>query len=300
MFRHNRRLILVLFFLLCLFLTMSFVSADDNITDDGLEGADCDDSLISLDQSGGNNRVNSFKNLQNLINNSISHEINIYKDYTYHEGDNPIIIDKSIVINGNNHTLNALNKSSIFIIKSNDVVIRNLNFLNAGCGEFNLSTHGEDSFDAVIVDDFNIFKDYRNYLITDSTHHIGGAIYSAANSLVISGCKFENNHASLGGAIYSNCGNLFIDNVDFINNHAYCGAAIYLNATNSTISNSRFLNNNASSFGSGIYQKKDNVKIINSTFLNNHAEDNSTLFLLDNWEFSGINLTYYNSFIVFK
>ncbi len=297
MFKQKKWLIWVFLLFLCIFLSVSFVSADDNITDDELQFYDCDDSVVSLDQS---NEDYSFSDFQKLINNSTCGEINLNNDYTYHEGDNPIVIDKSIVINGNNHTFNALNKSSIFNIKSNDVVIRNLNFLNAGCGEFNLSTYG-NSFYAVIVDDFNVFKDYTDYLITNPNHQIGSAIYSSADSLVISDCKFENNHASLGGAIYSNCRNLFIENVDFINNQAYCGAAIYLNGNNSTIYNSRFLNNTSSSFGAGIYQTKyDNVKIINSTFLNNHGEDNSTLFLWGYWEFSQINSTYYESFINFK
>jgi len=259
-------------------------AAQDNVTDDNI--------VVAIEN-------NSFNDLQILINDSVSDEINLTNDYTYHEGDKPILINKSIIINGNNHTLNALNKSSILNIKAGNVVIKNLNFLNAGCGEFNLTTYGI-SYNAVIVDDFNRFNAYDNYGMTFPKTHIGGAIYSTANSLVIEDCKFKNNHASLGGAINSNDEKLFINNTEFINNTAYIGAAIYLNTNNTTIHNSKFTNNNASSFGAGIYQKRNKVKLVNSTFSNNHAINNSTLFLLDYWELSETNLTYFNTFINFN
>ena len=242
---------------------------------------------------------NSFSEFQRIVDNS-NNEINITKDYTYYDGDKPILINKSIVINGNNHTFNALNKSSILNIEATSVVIKNLNFINANAGEFDLYTRWVDSYKSFIFNDDGQFNVYSDHLFTYSYSNLGGAISSKSNNLIVQDSTFENNHASFGGAIYCDSGNLSVDNVNFIENHAYCGAAIFLNTTNSTISNSIFLKNNASSFGAGIYQKKDSIKIINATFLKNHALNNATLFLSGYWDFLGINLTYYNSFINFN
>ena len=242
---------------------------------------------------------NSFSEFQRIVDNS-NNEINITKDYTYHEGDKPIFINKSIVINGNNHTFNALNKSSIFNIEAHSVVIKNLNFINANAGEFNLTTRFVETYKSFIFNDNGQFSVNYNYLFSYPDSNFGGAISSKANNLLIRDSTFENNYASFGGAIYCDVGNLSIDNVNFINNHAYYGGSIFLNDTNSTVFNSNFIRNNAYSYGAGIYQKKNNIKIINTTFMKNQAVNNATLFLSGFWDFLGINLTYYNSFINFN
>ena len=314
MFMHNRRLILVLFFLSCLFLTMSFVSADDNITDDGLEVTDCDDSLISLDYLGGNNRVNSFKNLQNLINNSISHEINLYKDYTYDNNTDSsftegILINKSVVINGNGHIIDAQNKSRIFNITADNVIIRNISFVNANCFPihergiivepiifepiFSTFTHGHQVYNSVAYKSGN-FQDIHYQTSYGSLK--GGAIYCSGNNLKIVNSSFINNNAQAGGAIYMEGVNSQLIDLLFINNTAWVGGGTIFNqGRNTFISQSQFYLTKTQYWQYGICSNNDiNIQDCNFTY-----ESYGVLFCGGDWKMDNMNSTYFDSFVKF-
>ena len=293
---------------------MSFVSADDNITDDGLEGTDCDDSLISLDYLGGNNRVNSFKNLQNLINNSISHEINLYKDYTYDNNTDSsftegILINKSVVINGNGHIIDAQNKSRIFNITADNVIIRNISFVNANCFPIQenwgiivvptifepispTSTHSHQMYNSVAYELGN-FHDLH-YGVPNFSFN-GGAIYCSGNNLKIVNSSFINNNAQSGGAIYIEGVNSQLIDLLFINNTAYAGGTIFNNGRNTFISQSRFCLSNTQYWQYCICSNND-ITIQDCNFTN---ESNGVVFSGGDWKMDNMNSTYFDSFVKF-
>ena len=91
---------------LCFFLSIACVSADD------------------LNETG------NFTELNDLINDADGYDINLTSDYGYVDGDEDVVISKSVTINGNNHTIDH-NESAI-VINANDsnVVFEEVNFLN--------------------------------------------------------------------------------------------------------------------------------------------------------------------------
>ena len=127
---RNRKFILILLLFSCIFICMSFASAN-NITDDDSYNSDYNESNVVDSPS------NSFTDLNKLINNDLNKsEIILEDDFVYQDDcdenfTNGIFINKSIVINGNGHIIDAQNKSMIFNIKGDNVVIKNITFINA-------------------------------------------------------------------------------------------------------------------------------------------------------------------------
>ena len=156
-----------------------------------------------------------------------------------------ILIDKSITINGNGHTLTGKN-GRLFYIESGNVVLNNITVSDTSLG----------------VE--KIWQGYDNPYLNPDTGEIndpygdlnrfdGGAIYSKGNLEIIN-CRFLNNAISsdyenydysMGGAVYSN-GDLRVVNSSFISNKisgyaVNTGAALYcrgyLNIINSLFEN---------------------------------------------------------------
>ena len=179
------------------------------------------------------------------------------KDYLF-SGNNTkgILINKSITIDGNGHILDGNHLSGIFNITADNVILKNIVFLNAigleGCAVYGDSLVINCTFKYCIS-----FPDpplIINYKGPDS---YGAAMYGgkAVNSTFIS------NHVKYGGAIYNgtavNC--LFVDNTaDYQGGAIYDGIAI----------NSTFINNTAYGDGGAVY----GTYCINSTFINNNAK----------------------------
>lgn len=160
-------MLIILLVCMCL----SAVCAADNTTgiSDNLA------TINSVDMSGvigdaGNE--NSFADLQKEIGNTEENgTLNLNKDYTWTSSDSkdPIIINKSMTVNGNGHIIDAKKQTSIFKIdESANVVLKNINFINANSS-----------------DDEN-----------------GGAVYFDGNGSAVN-CNFMNCSSSeYGGAVY--------------------------------------------------------------------------------------------------
>ncbi|SDA73455.1 hypothetical protein, partial [Methanobrevibacter millerae] len=101
-------------------------SADVNeeLNDEVLSAAAENDDVLSAGEG-------SFNELQLLINRG-SGTINLDKNYRYQPGDikTGIVISKSIIINGNNFTIDGMNQAKIFKINSNGVTLKDLNIVN--------------------------------------------------------------------------------------------------------------------------------------------------------------------------
>ena len=126
----------------------------------------------------------------------------------------PFIIKRAIVIDGQGHTIDAQQKTNIFILK-NKVTIKNLNLINGKAAQ-------------------------------------GGAIYSYTNDLVVDHCTFKNNFATEnGGAIYISTAKLTVTNSVFTKNKVENkkasghGGAIWIYMGSSKISKSTFTSNSA-------------------------------------------------------
>ena len=279
---------LLLFSGIILILSLSFVSASDNSTP-------CEN--INNNSSPLKDSINTFNDLQNEINNENDYLI-LDKDYEYVDGNiNGVLINKSITIDGNGHTLNGNGKSRIFYISSQNVTIKNIIFKNGlakglyfnktnigGGAIYWNAVNGKlinsifinntgagllyDEFEneEVVNDDGSILITYRMRPMGASTNR-GGAIVWLGDNGYIKGCTFQNNHVGYpngGGAVFWVANNATIDESFFENNHAWFGASVLYQGDRLIIKNSKFLNNSFFNRDeSGIFG--ENISIINSS-----------------------------------
>ncbi|MCR5025856.1 MAG: hypothetical protein K6A34_00215 [Methanobrevibacter sp.] len=329
--------ILILLIFLMLFLCISSVSALENQTDDsGGNGkiSISENPENQTDDSGGNGKIGisespkisnasngTYTDLAARIADAIANNgsvlylpynfaYNEETDYKYNHYVYPnypyygILINETLTINGNNHTISGSNVARIFTINATDgvVTLNNITFADSA-GAINSETD-------LSVNDCTFINNAEKYQIgswgaingcggditvTNSTFVNnsaikGGAIHVMQTDITtITGSVFTNNTATgmidgpnaCGGAIYANGGlKLNIDNCTFTNNTAIVGDdtswggaidAFY----ETVISNSKF-NNNSAGFGGaldvvGNSANPDTIVISNNTFTNNIA-----------------------------
>lgn len=172
-----------------------------------------------------------------------------------------IEINGDIIIDGNNHTIDAKEKTRIFNIHGQNIVLKNLYLKNGYVDKRGGALYIDKGTQVRLINDtfennFSFFK--------------GGAIYSKGN-LDIKHCRFERNNAKdFGGAIYIKKEPLEIKSAEFYDNgvDGY-GGAIYIDCESETrIINSEF-EKNVSNNGSGVLEGSGNAHIQNTKFLNN-------------------------------
>ncbi|WP_407432913.1 C1 family peptidase [Methanobrevibacter sp.] len=244
----------------------------------------------------------NFTALQNEISNA-SDVLEITQDYTYDNVSDKELVDgifiwnkEHLIINGNGHTINGNNQSSIFVVYSPHVVINNLTFVN-GRGE---------SGGAIVASDKNItlnnviFKD--NYALSS-----GGAVFSGGNLTINNGqfidnyagragnsiglglnsflwannCTFLNSRDILKFIINAEASTLYLDGCIFENITSKYGSAVYSNKR-LYISNSKFINLHANMTGGALIIKNNEDALIrNSTFINNSAKNDGGAIFTD-------------------
>lgn len=136
----------------------------------------------------------SFTDLNELISKNDG-EIVLQSDYLF--DDNPELFDgieivkDNLVIDGNNHIINANGKSKVFNVTAQNITLKNIIFVNG-------------------------------YSID------GGVLKNHSNNLIVENCKFEGNCALNGGAVCNPEGNLKLVDCDFDKNYAFgLGGALY-------------------------------------------------------------------------
>ena len=112
MLKQKEKLIFVLFLFSCIFLSMSFVSAENNITFDDLK--------------------NEIDNAQDTL--------VLNKNYDLDNSTSGISINKPISFEGNNFCINANNSNRIFNILSNNVTLKDIVFICGESDDFNIIT----------------------------------------------------------------------------------------------------------------------------------------------------------------
>ena len=236
--------VISLLFILCL-LSISIVSATEDVKIDDLQAADEADDVITADNA------KAFTDLKNEIINSESGAINLESDYAYSGSDSTegVAIDKAITINGNGHVLDGKNSARILAVRHADVVINDVIFKNAK---------------------------YQGS---------GAAIWTKSVSITLNNCTFINNNADYGGVLYSPVGGNKITNCKFINNTATSsGGAININGNDNIIENNYFYNNKATKVNGGAIgfggSVNKNNQIIGNTFEKNSAAgDGGAIYL---------------------
>ena len=225
-----------------------------------LMGQSENDEIISEENPG------TFSELQADIDAAASGSTLVLdKDYQYEDGFDykGILISKSITIDGNGHKIDAQGNSRMFNITSNDVMIKNMIFMNGelviGNGAA-IYTNGSLSILNCTFNNNNAGGD-------------GGAVYMPTGS--IENCSFNNNKATTGifggGAVFiHDDGNL--TNCNFTNNQAFHawaeGGAVYFYWGKGQFINCTFDNNYAPNAGAF---KAPAMDVINCTFTNNNA-----------------------------
>ena len=263
----NRKIIFALAILSLIFLCIAGVSANDL-----------------------NNTVNSdFDDLSNRINHTGQNQIlNLDKDFTLtNASQKHIVIEKPMTLDGNNHTIQAPDLSRVFWVKADNVVIKNINFINSN----------RASLAGGVISWWGNNGTLTNCNFTNnSAVSAGGALLWKGNDGTISNCNFESNKVkygkavslvdgegfdpsqlhiqvvnSEGGAVFISGNNVVIDYCNFYNNMATLnGGAVSIQwAENVTVSNSKFKRNSADYNGGAIDWNANNATIINSTFENN-------------------------------
>ena len=221
----------------------------------------------------------SFTQLNQLLNTGES-VIYLGRNYTYDftvdsAFSDGILIDHDVVIYGNGFTLDGESTARIFQVTGNNVVFRDIVFVNA---------YTEKNGGAISGNSTAINCTFRN-----NKARFGGAMYvgSAVNCLFVentaeSGCGgamsvkchalnciFIDNHAdgNSGGAMHAGSA----ENCIFTGNTAKYGGAI--NECN--VMNSTFIANNASQWGGVGY----NGTFVNCLFFNNTAIEGGAMYL---------------------
>jgi predicted outer membrane repeat protein len=203
------------------------------------------------------NDTGSFTDLENDLNTSES-EISFTHDYTFNStrGDTygGISIEKNITINGNNHVIDAANKTRIFNFDNSNVIINNLIIKNANGG-------------AIYSQSSNITTNNVTF-IHNTKEYYGGAILGLETNYSSNNDRFIDNYAQYGSAIY-----LYTDSILEMNGSSFSSSLpiewslIGLKETEMMIVNTTFANV-SSQYCSAIYSIGGKGKIRASRFIN--------------------------------
>ena len=220
------------------------------------------------------------------------------RDYMYVNGSNKgIVISKPIVIDGNGHTLDGCKLSRMFNVTSDNVTLKNINFVNGNsfgryfaiagggaiywygtnglvenCNFINNTGSGieDDPFDKEetwVDENGTVWYVYRQRPMGAKINE-GGAIVWNGTDGIVSKCTFINNNVgypNYGGAVCWRGYNGKIIDSEFYENGAWGGSAVAWIGDNGTISGSIVAN--SSFFDGGILWFGNNGTVINSILL---------------------------------
>jgi len=230
-----------------------------------------------------------FDDLSNEISSTeINQKLNLHKDYQLpNTTQKHILINKSITIDGNNHTINAPNVSRVFMITADNVCIKNINFINS-------NSH---SFAGGVISWWGNNGTLKNCNFTNNTAiSAGGAVLWKGNDGTISNCNFQNNTVNYGSARTLTDGNGYNKSdltIQIVNAE---GGALFVSGNNMNINYCNFINNLAALNGGAIATAENsNIKISNTKFKNNTCQYNGGAIDLNTNNATLINITCTNN-----
>lgn len=289
-----KKIMLISIFLLAI-LSLSSVSAQDNLTDIASE-THATDIVSEIEPDSSNNSSNESIDIGTF--DELDYEIQktnetgllkLEKDYEYASGSTDgILIDKSITIDGQGHTLNGKYMSRIFNIQFDyetpiSVTLMNINFING---------NHDSSGGAISLNENNSaygdFPDYPNYFyinscnFTDNSAANGGAIFSETWTSIYN-CKLIDNSANENGGAIIFSGPGYLTNSNLTDNFAKNGGAVFWNSEGS-LGNCNFNNNKAEEDGGALYwaggysTSQHSCTITQSTFNKNSANNGGAIY----------------------
>lgn len=211
---------------------------------------------------------NDFTYLNELIH-SGQKEIILSGDITLNENELSnfsagIEIDiDNIVIDGNGFSVDAIGKTRIFYISGNNVVIKNMDFLNG---------YGEEEGGAFILHEGSCTFINCNFKNNRSDGKGGVAFLTLASSS-FENCLFEDNSARYdGGTLLVYGGSCIVNNSFFNHNEAYAGAGIF-NKGSLLLNKTQFFLNFSRHAGGAIanYANSSKINANNCTFMDNFS-----------------------------
>ena len=278
--------------------SISAASAHDNTTNDiGICDEPTDQVTLEIDEIG------NFTDLNNEISKiTAGGNYTLKKDYTYSPNDsdyvNGINITKdNVVIDGNGHTINGAGKARIFNILSNNVTLKNINFINGHSSENGGAIYVENAISNCKINStfinnsaYNGGAIYFNGAITNATingHFEGNTAERAGGAIYVKGtsrnntfaCEFYNNTANKasGGAIffYNLAENNQFESVLRYNHGIYGAGIFFYNKANNNRFKCDFRFNVAESCGGAIFfHNTTNNNSFSGYFINNTALGN--------------------------
>ena len=195
---------------------------------------------------------NDFTRLNDIISNSSGNEIILNDDFAFKEYEmnffeGGIELDEdNMVIDGQNHIIDGNGLSRIFLITGRNVILKNIHFING--------------------------RSFQNR--EKSRNSFGGAIRVYKNSsLILDGCKFENNESEINGGAVFNQGKLTIYYTDFLGNSSKSWAGAIHNQGVLRLYDSNFSKNFSPNHGGAINNDDGNVSIEKSSFVENFSHE---------------------------
>ncbi|AMD16996.1 hypothetical protein TL18_02530 [Methanobrevibacter sp. YE315] len=221
----------------------------------------------------------SFEALESKIDNAPDNSIiKLENDYLYSGSGkgHGIEIRKPLTIDGQGKTIDANQKVRVFYIVSENVILKNIIFINGNWGSTN--NGGGDIYSR----GYNTLI-YNCTFMNNKASNDGGAVYLTGDNGVVSNCSFVNSTASeQAGAVYVSGDNGVVSNSSFVNSSArHEGGAVYLKGDNGVVSNCSFVNSSSTSYeGGAVYLYSQNGVVSNCSFVNSSAKkDGGAVFL---------------------
>ena len=242
---------------------------------------------LKTDAKISNTDYRNFSSLSDEINSSLqTRSLNLTTDYSFDSNNDKDYVEgitinlDNFIIDGQGHTIDAKKQSRIFNIKSKNVILKNIIFINGNSSEDGGAIYWAGTNATIINSTVKNSKSVEN----------GGAIFFR-NTALVEDCEFINNEATFGGAIKFDYKSTVI-NSTFKNNFAkllgggicsyqepHVFSSIFINNTASDgggiqcniyglVENTLFIENRAIGYG-GAITSENNIQIKNSTFTNN-------------------------------
>jgi len=287
----NKSKILVLLLAVLMIISVSAVSAAEDIADsadvlaqDDSTTLEADDAVdVQADPEPAAEPAANFTTLKTEINNA-GNNLTLEKDYTRVAGDNEEIeINKDFTIDGQGKYILDGNKMGRFFVVNtgSTLTLKGLTLCNGVTQDINngFSNNGGAIFvsqgASLVVENVTFINNTAITNPTTNNYGQGGAIFSNGNVTIKEGSKFINNTANCGGAIYaSSAGKLDISDSEFTGNNATVnGGAVYIKDNGkANIKNSKFSDNGGDAeyaiYNSGTLALENNTisdKIYSST-----------------------------------
>ena len=312
----DKRSVFILLLLTCIFLSLTAIHATDtDSSDDSIQKSsdDIGDSDLGKASSNSNKKVassnsknmksavnndNSFTSLEKSINSS-RNTLTLNRDYQYNSKDNNvgIKINKNLVIDGRGHTIDACDKSRIFIANKGNIVLKNMVLKNADHGygsaiyinenvkltTINVTFLNDNAENAGVVYAYGATYNSQNDKFKDCWSNEEGIITVSKSKVNIKNDYMNSKYVLTKGFISSTANsNLNVANTLFINTQSKEATAIYAE-NQCTIQNCNFTNliSNRTAGAIALKNINKNVLIKNCQFQNVSSEKNGGAIFID-------------------